>query len=181
MTDHLVDTAFAGEFLRRLHGAVNAHDPDAIAELCAENVIWDDPAAPRQLCGRKAVRRFHQENMFPALPDVQVELIDGPYLSAKGDGFAVRLRISGTMMGPLTPPGFAPTRGRLSFETAEFSTIRDGLLSRHTVVLNMLDLARQIGAVPEAGSFGAQVGLWMQHVSAFWERAKRLDRNGVAQ
>ena len=86
--------------------------------------------------------------MFPALPDTHIELVDGPYLSLDGNGVAARLRISGTMTGSLTPPGFAPTGGRLSFETAEFSHFRDGLLSHHTVVLNMLDLARQIGAVP---------------------------------
>jgi hypothetical protein len=63
--------------------------------------------------------------------------------------------------------------GRLSFETAEFSPFEGGLLSRHTVVLNMLDLARQIGAVPRAGTVGDRVGVWMEHVAAFWARARQ--------
>jgi hypothetical protein len=100
-------------------------------------------------------------------------LIDGPYLALDGTGVAARLRISGTMTGPLTPPGFAPTGGRLSFETAEFSHFEGGLLSRHTVVLNMLDLARQIGAVPRSGTLGDRVGVWMQHVAAFWARSRQ--------
>ncbi len=58
--------------------------------------------------------------MFPALPDTQAELIDGPCLALDGTGVAARLRIGGTMTGPLTPPGFVPTGARLSFETAEF-------------------------------------------------------------
>jgi len=119
---------FARDFLQRLHAAVNAHDPQAVAALCCDDVVWEDPAAPATLHGRDAVLRFHRDIMFPALPDAQVELIDGPYLSPDGTGAAVRLRISGTMTGPLTPPGFAPTRGPLSFETAEFSRFRGGLL-----------------------------------------------------
>lgn len=77
------------------------------------------------------------------------------------------------MTGPLTPPGFAPTGARLRFETADFSHFEGGLLSRHTVVLNMLDLARQIGAVPQSGTLGGRVGVWMQHVAAFWARARQ--------
>jgi predicted ester cyclase len=169
----IVNAAFARQFLHQLHAAANAHDADAVAALCCDDVVWDDPAAPQTLHGRDAVRHFHQDIMFPALPDTHIELIDGPYLALDGTGVAARLCISGTMTGPLTPPGFAPTGGRLSFETAEFSHFRNGLLAQHTVVLNMLDMARQIGAVPPAGTFGAQVGMWMQHVAAFWARARK--------
>jgi predicted ester cyclase len=169
----VIDSAFARSFLQRLHGAVNAHDADAVAALCAEGVLWDDPAAPHPLHGRAEVLAFHRDVMFPALPDTHIELIDGPYLALDGTGVAARLRISGTMTGPLTPPGFAPTGGRLSFETAEFSQFEGGLLARHTVVLDMLDLARQIGAVPRAGSVADRLGVWLQHVSAFWHRGRR--------
>jgi predicted ester cyclase len=169
-----IDAPFARQFLQRLHAAVNAHDAPAIAALCCDDVVWEDPAAPQTLHGRDAVLRFHRDIMFPALPDVCVELVDGPYLSLDGAGVAARLRISGTMTGALTPPGFAPTGGPLAFETAEFSRFNDGLLAHHTVVLNMLDLARQIGAVPQAGTLGARVGLWMQHVAAFWSRARKV-------
>jgi ketosteroid isomerase-like protein len=165
-----IDERFARAFLRQFHGAVNAHDAAAIAALCHENVVWKDPAAPHTLHGRDAVLRFHSDIMFPALPDVRIDIVEGPFLSVAGDSIAVRLRISGRMEGPLTPPGFAPTKRDLSFETAEFSSFTDGLLARHTVVFNMLDLARQIGAVPRAGTVGDRIGLWMQHVSAFWAR-----------
>jgi predicted ester cyclase len=169
----VVDALFARQFLQRLHAAVNAHDAEAVTALCCTDVVWEDPAAPLTLRGRDAVLRFHRDIMFPALPDTRIELIDGPYLALDGTGVAARLRITGTMTGPLTPPGFAPTGGHLRFETAEFSQFEDGLLARHTVVLNMLELARQIGAVPQAGTLGDRIGVWMQHVAAFWERARR--------
>jgi predicted ester cyclase len=167
-----IDATFARDFLQRLHAAASAHDADAVAALCAEDVIWEDPAAPHTLHGREAVRSFHRDIMFVALPDTHIELIDGPYLALDGSGVAVRVRITGTMTGPLNPPGFAPTRSHLAFETAEFSRFNKGLLTHHTVVLNMLDVARQIGAVPKAGSAADRVGVWMQHVSAFWARAR---------
>lgn len=161
-----VDASFARSFLERLHAAVNAHDAEAVAALCGENVVWKDPAAPEPLRGREAVCRFHRELMFLALPDVRVELIDGPYIALDGMSVAVRLRVRGTMTGPLTPPGFAPTGQAIEFETAEFSSFEGDLLARHTVVLDMLGLARQIGAAPRAGSFAERVGVWLQHLAA---------------
>lgn len=168
-----IDAPFARHFLARLHAAVNAHDAEAVAALCTEDVVWEDPAAPEPLRGREAVWRFHRDIMFRALPDVRLAIVDGPYLSLDGLGLAVRSRISGTMTGPLTPPGFAPTGRAVEFETAEFSYFEGGLLSRHAVVLNMLALARQIGAVPKAGSLGERLGIWGQHLAAGLARRGR--------
>jgi predicted ester cyclase len=168
-----IDTPFARRFLRRPHDAVNAHDAVAVALPCHDDIVWQAPAAPHTLHGHDTVRAFHRNVMFPALPDARDELLDGPFLAAYGTGVAVRLRIGGTMNGPLSPPGFAPTGERLSFETAEISRFRDGLLARHTVILDMLDLARQIGAVPRPGTIVGRVGVWMKHVAAFRARVRR--------
>lgn len=100
-----IDDQFAREFAKRLHAAVNAHDAEAVAALCTEDVTWEDPAAPEALHGREAVRRFHHDIMFRALPDARIELIDGPYLSLDHTRVALRSRIC----GPMKPPGFAPT------------------------------------------------------------------------
>lgn len=165
-----IDAQFARDFLSRLHEAANAHDAAQVAALCCEDIIWDDPAASAPLRGRDAVYRFHQETMFRALPDVKIDMIDGPYLALDGKSISARLRISGTMTGPLEPPGFAPTGGPLVFETAEFSRFEGNLLSRHTVIVDMLGLARQIGAVPPTGGFAERVGLWGQHIAALLGR-----------
>jgi predicted ester cyclase len=163
----------ATEFIARLHAAVNRHDADEVAETCAINVVWNDPAAAEPLHGRDAVRRFHADMMFRAIPDVTLRVIDGPYVSACGTRFAARVLISGTMTGPLSPPGFSPTDERIEFETAEFSTVENGLLTRHTVIMDMLSLARQIGAVPAAGSLADRAIVQLQRLHAFWARAKR--------
>lgn len=157
----------APELIRELHAAVNRHDAAGVAALCHERIIWVDPAAPTTLHGRDAVRRFHEETMLRALPDARVDVLAGPYSSSDGTECAVRLRIRGTMTGPLIPPGFRPTNGALEFETAEFSRVENGLLIHHRVVLDMLALARQIGAVPPAGSTADRFGLWFQHFAAW--------------
>jgi predicted ester cyclase len=172
-TPQHIDPAFARDFLGRLHAAVNEHDADAVAALCCEDIAWEDPAAPAPLHGRDAVRRFHGDTMFRAIPDVSIAIVDGPYLALDGQSIAVRLRIRGTMTGPLSPPGFAPTCGPIDFETAEFSRFQGGLLARHTVVLDMLSLARQIGAVPKAGSLADRIGVRLQHISARRNRRQR--------
>lgn len=79
-----IDAPFAHGFLHRLHASVNAHDPKALAALCCEDVVREDPAAPATLHGRDAVAHFHRDIMFPALPDVRVELLDEPCLSLDG-------------------------------------------------------------------------------------------------
>ena len=168
---------FAREFVRRLHAAVNAHDPDAVAALCAEDVVWNDPAAPHPLRGREAVRRFHRDVMFRSLPDARIELLEGPHLSPDGARAAVRSRITGTMTGPMEPPGFAPTGGPVAFETAEFWEFDAGLLARETVLLDMLGLARQVGAAPMPGGVAERAGVWLQRLAARRARRRRARRH----
>jgi uncharacterized protein (TIGR02246 family) len=157
----------AQSLVARLHDAVNRRDAEAIAALCAPDVQWIDPAAGGVLDGREAVLRFHRDVMFRAIPDVRLRLLEGPHLSGDGSGIAVRVAITGTMTGPLDPPGFAPTGRRIAFETGEFSVLRGDQLQRHVVMLDMLDLARQIGAMPRVGGLADRVGRRLQHLAAW--------------
>lgn len=168
-----LDERAARELLERLYAAVNAHDAAEVAASCSADIVWEDSAAPGPLYGRDAVYRFHRDLLFRSLPDVRVTLMDGPYFAREGTEVAARLRVSGTMTGPLDPPGFSPTGERIEFETAEFSRIEDGLLVRHHVVLDMLSLARQIGAAPPAGSAMDRVNVWLQRVRAWHLRCAR--------
>jgi predicted ester cyclase len=171
MTQPGPDSALFG-LLSKLYAAVNAHDAEALAALCHENVVWSDPAAGAVLRGREAVYRFHHDTMFRALPDVHVELVDGPYFALDGARVAVRLRIGGTMTGPLDPPGVGPTGDRIEFETAEFSKVEGGRLIEQHVILDMLGLARQIGAVPKPGGGAERASIWLQRLGAWRSRAQ---------
>jgi ketosteroid isomerase-like protein len=172
------DVRFARDFLEKLYDAVNRHDAEAIAALCTEDIHWEDPAAPDLLRGRDAVRRFHEEVMFRALPDVRITLVEGPFLSADKTAIAVQTRITGTQTGPFSPPGFAPTNGVVEFETAEFSFFKGTELARHVVMLDRLVLATQVGALPPPGSLGERMSLRYQHFRAWRKRRKhRISRD----
>jgi len=80
---------------------------------------------------------------------VRIELVDGPYLALDGAGRRGTVTHQRNDDWAADPAGFAPTGGAVAFETAEFSHFDGGLLARHAVVLDMLGLARQIGAVPQ--------------------------------
>lgn len=45
-------------FAETWEGAWNAHDPDAVALLCAEDVVFDDPALGDTVHGRDSLRNF---------------------------------------------------------------------------------------------------------------------------
>jgi predicted ester cyclase len=98
--------------------------------------------------------------MFRSLPDVRIDRVDGPYLLLDRARVAVRSRITGTMTGPMEPPGFTPTGGRVEFETAEFREFDGNLLARKTVVFDMLALARQVSASPKPGSLAERANVW---------------------
>jgi hypothetical protein len=85
----------------------------------------------------------------------------------------LRLRVGGTMTGPLQPPGFAPTGRRIEFETAEFSRFEGEPLVSHRVVLDMLALARQISAAPAPGSWLEGVNVAFQRLLAWISRRRR--------
>lgn len=52
-----LDERFARHFLERLLATVNAHDAEAVAALCTEDVVWEDPAE-HEGTGAKAALRF---------------------------------------------------------------------------------------------------------------------------
>jgi hypothetical protein len=61
-------------------------------------------------------------------------------------------RGTGTFSGPLDPPGFAATGDHIEFEGADFHEYRDGRVARLRIVFDMMDIARQLGTLPKAGS-----------------------------
>lgn len=63
-----------------LHAAVNAHDAEAVAARCGENVVWDDRAAPEPLRGREAGGHLMRAAGLQGLtPRELVEWLEGLY------------------------------------------------------------------------------------------------------
>jgi len=169
--DDQIDESFAQEVTESWREAFNAHDGAAHRALLAQDVHFEDSAFYGGVAhGREQVVAALEAG-FRALPDAR---LDGPevFVSLDRRKVAVSWKLTGTHLGPLDPPGFAPTGARIEavgFEQFEF---RGGLISRALVRWDMGDIARQIGAAPEPGSRGERVAVGLQRLTARGMRKK---------
>lgn len=94
--------------------------------------------------------------LFRAFPDFKMEIVD---LVAYGDKAAVRWRATGTFNGTARFEGMEPTGARVDMEGCDLLTIRDGLVQENRAYMNSTEMARQLGAMPPAGSAGEKAML----------------------
>jgi steroid delta-isomerase-like uncharacterized protein len=141
--------------------AWNTHDLDALTALIAEDIIWDDPAMfGETVQGRDEFRAF-TETFFRAFPDVRFEVVGRLYLATDGLGMAAPWRMTATFTGDLAqwgkrfganPPAYAPTGRRVDIEGIDLYELRDGLLSRWTILYDLFGFSQQLGLAPPTGS-----------------------------
>jgi ketosteroid isomerase-like protein len=115
----------ASEAIRALCAAWERGDPDALANLFAEDGVYEDPLKDGPFVGREAIREGNQPAMA-AIEDCRVEIRhlieDGPVAMAEGF-FASRLADgSGRLDFPFAIT--AEIRGDLIFRAAEFYDTR---------------------------------------------------------
>jgi hypothetical protein len=67
----------------------------------------------------------------------------------------------------------APTGQPTQFDVAGFFELCDGRAARVRVIVDMLDIARQAGAVPPPGTIGHRVVAAIQHLKALRLRRSR--------
>lgn len=150
---HGVDPAFALEFSQRLIATWNSRQPDQVLELMTHDVVYDDAGWPTQMHGHAAVRGF-LESTWRAVPDLTLELIEGPLVDPAAPKAADSWRATGSQTGTWDPPGLSPTGRRISFEGASVEEFRDGKICRIRVVYDVAAIMRQLGVLPKAGSIG---------------------------
>jgi steroid delta-isomerase-like uncharacterized protein len=159
------------DFGERWLAAWGSRSPDRIVALCTEEVLWEDPALDTPLRGRVAVRTLLAET-FRAFPDLEFTLVEAPCLSPDGTLAAVAWKVSGTMLGPLDPPGFGPTGRRLELEGVDLYDFRDGLISRMRTRYDVLEWLRQMGAAPPRGGRVERMLMRAQRLLARARRAR---------
>jgi steroid delta-isomerase-like uncharacterized protein len=146
-----VDPAWIEDFATRWEAAWNSHEPARLLELMTDDIVYDDSAWPTTMRGHGDVRSF-LDYVWRAFPDLRFQAIEGPYTVPAQPKAAFHWRGSATHTGLLDPPGFAPTGNRVEFEGADLHEYRDGRVCRLRIVFDMMDVGRQIGALPKAGS-----------------------------
>jgi len=158
-----VDEVFASNLVERAAAAFSAHDADGFVGLMTEDVFIEHSAAPAPLHGRAEVSAFYT-SMWKGYPDLTLELMDGPFFHPHAPRISLNWLATGTHIGQLDPPGLAPTGKRVEFDVREIAEIRDGLVSRIRIVVDMIDVMRQLGMFPARGSRGERTIAMMQRL-----------------
>lgn len=166
-----LDPAFMADWAPRYLEAWNAGDADAIAAMCSEDVTWYDPALPETARGREGVRSFVVET-FRAFPDFRVDEATPPLLSDTEPLALSPYRFTGTMTGPWEPLGMAPTGARVDVRGVDEYRFRDGLLCAYVTYYDSLDMARQLGVLPAAGSAAERLMTRLQPLQARFQRRR---------
>jgi steroid delta-isomerase-like uncharacterized protein len=163
---------FARDFADRWQKAWNSRTADAVTSLCTEDVVWDDPITEKPARGRAAVAEY-LVGVWRAFPDLEFDWPEGPYASFNGIKLALHWHVSGTMLGPMEPPGFAPTGRRIDLEGVDLLELRDGLCCNYQGFFDRQTVAQQIGAAPVTGSQAERVAVGAQRLLAAIERRRR--------
>ena len=122
------------------YAAWNAHDPDAIAAVFAEDAVLLEAGRPGETRGRAAVRA-RAATLLAGFSDFRLERIT---LVIDGDAHADRWVMTGTHDGELF--GIAPTGRRVRIEGATFTRLgADGLVAEDVHFTDMAGLLAQLG------------------------------------
>jgi steroid delta-isomerase-like uncharacterized protein len=126
------------EFCRQWKEAWNSHDGDAVAALCAENLVYDEPALGETVYGREPIRKFVMA-MHRAYPNHEFTL-EGLYADVHRRAVLVAWRLTGSD---------AAGERKIDFhgdDRLEFGD--DGLITAYRCLYDNDLVLRQIGRTP---------------------------------
>ena len=141
------DPVDAAGVARRYFEAVARRDLDAMV------APWE-PGAPDVIHGVVEMRvpedlRSWFGNLFAAFPDFTFEVLD---VMATGEKAAVRWHATGTFNGSARFEGLDPNGASIDLQGCDVLTVREGRIVRNDAYMNGAEMARQLGALPPAGS-----------------------------
>ncbi len=129
--------------IRRLVEEIqNQHNVDAFDEFFAPSFVNYDPlpGLPGTLEGAKQLHRM----LFAAFPDLKMTIHDQ---AAEGDKVWTRKTAAGTHQGEFF--GIPATGKHVSWKIVDIMSIRNGKVTEHWVVADVMSLMQQLGAVPQ--------------------------------
>ena len=135
------------EIAKRYFDAISAHDLDA-ALACWQPGAIDRFVGQQELIAPEGVRAYFSE-LFAAFPDFGFEILD---LTTYRQRTAVRWRARGTFAGPGSFQGFAPNGARIEIEGCDVLTVDEDKITHNDAYIDSMDIARQLGVLPPAGS-----------------------------
>jgi len=153
------------EVARGYFDAVRRRDLEAMV-ACWEPGNVDRLVGDRDLDVPGGVRKYFGE-LFGAFPDLEFTVLS---TATEGEVCSVRWRLRGTFAGPGTLQGFEPNGARLDVEGCDVVQVRGGLIHHNDAYFNGAAMARQLGAMPPAGSATEQ------RMTALMNRKTRIGR-----
>ena len=137
MTDHRRRTLEVND---ATYAAWNAHDPDAVAAVFAEDAVVREVGNPVEAHGRAAIRE-RAAALLAAFPDFRLERVA---LVIDGASHADRWVMTGTHSGELF--GIPPTGRQVRVEGATFTRLGPGgLVVEDVHHTDLAGLMRQLG------------------------------------
>jgi steroid delta-isomerase-like uncharacterized protein len=122
------------------YAAWNAHDPDAVAAVFAEDAVLREAGRPDEVRGRAAIRT-RAAALLAAFPDFRLDRL---VLVVDGDRHADRWIMTGTHQGELF--GIPPTGRPVRVEGATFTRLgADGLVTEDVHYVDYAALLAQLG------------------------------------
>ena len=151
---------FLGTFLAKYGEAWKESSGAEMADLCAEDVIWDDAGLPEPARKPAEVAEFIRYN-FKLFPDIRFESPDPPAIAVDAKTAYLKWILRGTNTGPIDPPGFAATGRTVEVPGLDEYRFRDGRLAHYRSYYNLHEMLTQLGLTPssESKTFKALVRL----------------------
>jgi steroid delta-isomerase-like uncharacterized protein len=148
-----------------LFRALNEHDLDKIIALHTPDAVLEDPDLTAPVKGRAAIAAEFAM-MFRVFPDQQYLMDEVEVYVADSGRVAARYHLIGTMMGPIDPPGFAPTGKKASVSGVCLYEFQDGLIAHHTIIYDMMGMLQQVGIMPAPDSTPLKLTAGLQRAIA---------------
>jgi uncharacterized protein (TIGR02246 family) len=138
-----LDQDFLEAFADRWWAAWNAHDGEAVAALCTEDVTNSGPALGRDVVGRDEIVPY--VGMFvQAFPDLRFTIPEPPYASLTQPKAIVPWRFTATHEGEFGPMRLAPTGAKIDIDGVDHWWFRDRLVSRRSMVYDFAQVMRAL-------------------------------------
>ena len=131
------------DVVSQIEQAWDANQLDKLDALFAPGFIQHAAVAglPATLDNAK---QMHQMSM-QAMPDRKAQVLE---TIAEGDKVAVRVRLTGTNTGGFAWIGVPANGNKVDIEWISIYTLRDGKVTEHCAVMDIMGLMQQLGAIP---------------------------------